>query len=237
MVSNVNRIDTLEMIFPKRKVSKKSVEKLNLKKDDGEPAYSILLNKTFSVNIVNYAYDLYTNIIDLKDSSKELEYFINDYKTVEDKIANADDEKKQRVNQMFEDRIDDFIQNYNSALQFSKKQKHSQSLLTFSYELDDIQHEYSPVLKSMDISGDQSLVKPFDLTNIKNNKQDITEKLEAIKSLANEIYTCTQNILDKPMSEHMNFRDLNYYYNYKFDRYESNTFVLIETGMIINLAL
>lgn len=236
MSTVINSIDTVSSLFSNRKISKKSLEKLHSKKEDGEPVYSILLNKSFSTNVVNYAHSLYSTVLNLKDSSKELGYFIDEYKTVEDKIDTLDESKKQTINEMFEERVNNFVDNYKSALNFTNKQKHSLPLLTFSSELSGIENEYSKVFESLGIKNSDNLVDIFDLSHL-TESTNLNEKLEAIKSLANDIYSSTQNLLIKPMAEHMNFKDLNYYYNYKFDRYESNTFELIESGMIIDVVL
>lgn len=225
-------------IYSSRKISKKSIEKINQKKENGGYAYAILLNKAYSNRVVNYAHTLYTSILDLKDSAKDLDYFIDEYKTVEEKISTLDDEKKKKVNEMFENKISKFTDDYNYAIEFANTQIHSKTLKDFSSELSDVLAEHKQVLDSLEITGDSEnkIIKNFDLTDTLD-KLSIDEKLNSIKSLVEDIYDSTQYILSKPMSDHMNFKGLSYYYNYKLDKYEANTFELIEAGMIIDVVL
>lgn len=235
----IDAIDRMpSSVYSSRKISKKSIEKLNLKKENGNYVYAILLNKTYSNKIVDYAHTLYTSILDLKDSAKDLDYFVDEYKIVEDKIETLDEERKRKVNEMFEDKVSKFIDDYNNAVRFADTQIHSQSLKDFSSELSDVLNEHKQVLDSLDISGDNEnqIIKNFDLTNV-SDKLSIDEKLNCLQNLIEDIYDSTQYILSKPMSEHMNFKGLSYYYNYKLDKYEANTFELIEAGMIVDIIL
>jgi len=236
IIENINQMPST--IHSNRKISRKSLEKLNSKKENGAYAYAILLNKTYSDRIVDYAHTLYTSILDLKDSAKDLDYFVDEYKTVEDKINTLNDERKRKVNEMFEDKVNRFINDYNNAVEFADTQIHSQSLKDFSSELSDVLDQHKQVLDSLNITGDneEQIIKSFDLTNV-SEKLSIDEKLNCLQDLITDIYDSTQYILSKPMSEHMNFRGLSYYYNYKLDRYEANTFELIESGMIVDIIL
>lgn len=238
MVVAINDMNTCSPIFQNSKISKKSLEKLNSKTEDGISAYTIMLNKSFSENVVEYAHTLYTTILDLKDSSKELGYFLDEYKTVEDKIETLDNNKKEQVNHMFEEKVKKFVYDYDNAFNFANNQSHSPALLNFSSELYEITDEYEQILTRLGIdeSDSNELIINFDLNNT-TDKRSIRDKLEGIKSFVSEIYNSTQNILSAPMSEHMNFKALKYYYNYKLDRYQSNTFELIEVGMIVDVAL
>lgn len=238
MVVAINDMNIRSPIFQKRKISKKSLEKLNSKTEDGVSAYAIVLNKSFSENVVEYAHTLSTTILDLKDSSKELDYFLDEYKTVEDKIEILDNKKKEQVNDIFEEKVKRFVYDYDNAFNFANGQSHSKALLDFSSELYEITEEYEEILARLGIneSNSDGLTINFDLNNT-TDKQGIRDKLEGIKSFVSEIYNSTQNILNTPMSEHMNFKGLKYYYNYKLDKYQSNTFELIESGMIVDVAL
>ncbi len=46
-----------------------------------------------------------------------------------------------------------------------------------------------------------------------------------------------KEFLKTPLSEHMNFRNLGYYYNYKYGSIRENTFSLIESGMLYYRAI
>ncbi len=222
-------------VFMNSNFSKKVYDRRNEKHNNNIPLnYNFCLNKSFSKNIVDYAHNLCSTVLNLKNSSKELSYFVDEYKIVEDKIENLDEEKKQKVNSMFKEKMKNFIDTYDLAVDFANKQNHSQSLLNFSSELFEITDSYENVLKNLNYDSER--MKNFDLTNI-HDKKSINEKLDGIKLFANEIYNSTTDVLSKPMSEHMNFRDLHYYYNYKLDKYQSDTFALIEVGMIVDVTL
>jgi len=48
------------------------------------------------------------------------------------------------------------------------------------------------------------------------------------------VYESTGDFLQLPLSEHMNFRNLKYYYNYKTGSISKDSFTIIESGMIVN---
>jgi hypothetical protein len=58
-----------------------------------------------------------------------------------------------------------------------------------------------------------------------------------MKNLAEKVYKKTADFLDKPLSEHMSFRPLSYYYSYKFGAVTHNPFRLVESGMLVDLAV
>lgn len=238
MVSSINGTTVPLSIFTSRKTSRKPSDKFFLRNENEEAIYNIFLNKSFSKDIVDYAHTLYTTIVDLKDSSKELEYFVDEYKTVEDKIETLDDSRKEKVNNMFQEKMEQFIDDYDTAFEFANNQQHSKLLLDFSSELFEITGEYGTTLEEVGISESEQGKLYIDLLDSDiTDKNKAVNKLEGIKSFVNEVYNSTQNILSRPMSEHMNFKNLNYYYNYGLDRYQSNTFRLIEAGMIVDIAL
>jgi hypothetical protein len=233
MVASINGMNISPITIASRKGSKVTY------KDANKSAYyTISLNKAFSKNVVDYAHTLYSTILNLKDSSKQLSSFVDEYKMVEDKLETLDTDKKQQVNDIFKKKAEEFVNSYDAAYHFASNQKHSKALLDFSSELSNITDGYAQILRTIGIIElDQG--KPnleFNVADISNNT-DTIGKLEGIKALVEDIYHSTQNILSKPMAEHMNFKGLKYYYNYELGRYYSNTFELIESGMIVDVAL
>ena len=73
----------------------------------------------------------------------------------------------------------------------------------------------------------------FDSLSPKNISENIKELREFCKSIYND--TC--EIMTVPMEEHMNFKNLNYYYNYIFSNEKPNTVKIIETGMLVDIIL
>jgi len=228
MVTNINGMNISPIALTSRKESKQAN-----KNNDKSQYYAICLNKTFSQNVVEYAHTVYSTILNLKDTSKQLLDFIEEYKTVEDKIETLDASKKEQVADIFNKKAQSFVNSYDAAYYFAKDQSHSKVLLDFSSELSYIAAQHQDITKKLEAS---SIDNPFEVTNITVAK-DTVEKLENIKSFVDEIYGSTQKLMGKPMAAHMNFSGLGYYYNYKLSVYYSNTFELIESGMIVDVAL
>lgn len=228
MVASINGMSISPIALSSRKESKYAN-----RNNDKLQYYTICLNKAFSQNVVDYAHTVYSTITNLKDTSKQLLDFIDEYKTVEDKIETLEDSKKEQVGEIFNKKAQAFVNSYDAAYHFSSNQKHSKGLLDFSYELLDITAQHQDATQKLEVDKNSNAFGVRNMTDVK----DTMQTLENIKSFVDEIYLSTQNIMSKPMAEHMNFNGSRYYYNYKLDVYYSNTFELIESGMIVDVAL
>ena len=52
-----------------------------------------------------------------------------------------------------------------------------------------------------------------------------------------EMRALSEGVLREPLSSHMQFKGLSFYYNYKMGTVEDNTFQIIETGMLADYAV
>lgn len=209
--------------------------------NNSKKSYSVFLNKAYSKDIVSYANNLYKNVIALKDSSKDLKEFVDEYETVEDNIDTLDDVRKEKIIDILQQKVQKFVDDYDRAYEFADKQKMNSGVLKeFFNELCDIGGEHEQILQKLEIAEreDGTLDVGVEVKDFEN-KKNVGEKLENIKSVVSNLNNSVRNLLINPMSEHMNFRSLNYYYNYKLDlyQYQSSSFRLIESGMILDLAL
>ncbi len=209
--------------------------------NNSKKSYSVFLNKAYSKDVVLYANSLYKNVITLKDSSKDLKEFVDEYETVEDNIDTLDDGRKEKIIDMFQQKVQKFVDDYDRAYEFADKQKMNSGVLKeFFGKLCEIGGEHAQMIQRLELSeGEEGLVDVGIEVKDFKQKEVIKEKFENVRAVVSNLSSSVQSLLQKPMAEHMNFKSLNYYYNYKLDlyQYQSRSFRLIESGMILDLAL
>lgn len=238
MVLGVNGMGSVSSLYGKKDTSRKHLNK-NEFGSNAKKSYSVFLNRAFSKDVVNYAHNIYRNVIALKDSSRELKEFVEEYKTVEDRIDSLDDKKKEKIVDIFQQKVQKFVDDYDKAFEFADNQKENSKVLKeFSNALHEIGGNQEEILEKLEVNESEEGILDVGI-EIKDfeQKQGVKDKLENAKQVVEGLSSAIENILTKPMAEHMNFRSLNYYYNYKLDTYKANSFTLIEAGLIVDLTL
>ena len=132
-------------------------------------------------------------------------------------------------------RLQQFANDHRESISFMITQDHSEDLMQLGEELIELfsggQYELEQV--SLRTSDGKEIL--FD--NAEFYEKDIDELNRAFSQsigLFNYAYREAHQVLMNPMIDHMNFKELNYYYNYKLGTVVADTFKAIEAGMIIN---
>lgn len=235
-------------IFKNEKLTSKLP--LNYNKADGKKSddnnvsnenteYSFFLNKSYKSETVNYAETISLDLNSIKNSVKNI---INktlssfNFETLKDS---------------FKSELKEFEKKYNIYSDFAEQNKNNSPLLSnFADNLKfRIDANYSVLSKfglfyadvSMEQSEndlDQSLKLFFDESFFNSlSKEEISEGFNELQNFCKQIYNDTCEIMTVPMEEHMNFKNLSYYYNYIFSKENYNTVKIIETGMLVDISL
>jgi len=204
--------------------------------EENKNEYSFFLNKSFKNEIVNYAETISMDLNSIKNSAKNIINNTDSYfDTVKDNLKNELKEFKKRYNAYtdFADRNykhSPLLLNFADSLKYRVDSNYGiLSKFGVSYAKDDI----------IDENGDNDRGKLFfdeDFFDSLSPK-DISANIKELREFCKSIYSDTCEIMTVPMEEHMNFKNLNYYYNYIFSNEKANTVRIIETGMLVDISL
>ncbi len=192
----------------------------------------VLLNKSLKSEIITYARRVSGDLNNLSGSTRKLLYDVDNFnKHVHDgRLGSA----KQKITEDLE-----FLaKTYNLSEDFLSKQEHSPMLSELLNRLKGFFMAYEDNFKSLGLTLSDDGKLSFNqetfsgLSYIGVNRL-IGENYQVINELDDIVTAAT----DAPLSEHMNFRGLSYYYNYKMGTVSASTFMLIETGMIVDVAM
>jgi len=200
-----------------------------LSDESSEKEYSFFLNKTFKNEVVNYAETISSDLNSIKNSVKNIINKINDnYFNYSSKLESLKNE------------LSEFVTKYNSYKDFVQENyKHSPLLSNFSDSLRFRVENNQTVLSKFGVYyNDEMNEMSFDEEFFDSlSTKDIVSDISELFNLCEDIYDDTCEIMTVPMEEHMNFKSLNYYYNYIFSNENHNTVKIIETGMLVDISL
>lgn len=219
-------------------IGKAKSSRANNRTDDqnqiGEDSgYSVYLNKSYNKNVISYANSIYKNITKLKDTSKKI---INDLDFLK-KFVGFSEFDKDAYTEVLNKDIENFTVSYNNSHEFLEKQGHSKSLKEFSDRIESNVIKNSNVLRRVGITKNNEIMESSGILDSFWNKKMNRQNINNVKEAFETIYDDTTKTLQTPMSNHMGFKNLSYYYNYIADKVHVDTFKIISSGMIVNLAL
>jgi len=190
-----------------------------------EPA--VLLNKAMKNKVISYANGLSRSIVGLKDAAK---LFVFDGKYINKSIENYNHEAG--LLWLAED-IDNFILAFNSLQKLSISTNHSLDFISFSHNMIDFVNNNKNILDNIGIMFCEHTMSLVFQKKATIDMQELNHAINFFK----EAYDKTNNFLNLPLSHHMQFKGLSYYYNYKIGNIEENTFGIIDSGLIVDVAV
>lgn len=212
-----------------RASGKKSV--IAEKKDD---LLGVALNKSLNKDVVNYAKNIYRNTTELKYASKKLSSDVKNYS----KYKDYEEFDQEIFEKNFENDLTRFAGAYNKSVKFLRGQQHSAYLDESAGKLEDAVYRSGKILSVMGVRKNEDGELSVDgEQNMFWNGKNMPAKTEAANKLFSKVNDRTTEILNYPMSKHMNFKSLNYYYNYEVDDVQVDSFQIIKTGLLVNIAL
>ncbi len=193
--------------------------KHNQAKEYKNTQFTYFLNKSLNDNVKSYMFELSSNFNGLKNIAnniyEKMYYGLN--------IDNL------------QENIENFTYTYNRFIGFLEENLENSGGFTKILEnTKDIVNGNISTLNEIGINvsenGFLSLEKD---NNIKDYNLDIKQ---AQKFYLN-FYDKMCDFMSEPMSNHMNFRDFSYYFNYSGDYNKNSSFKLIEQGIVIDIQL
>ncbi len=232
--------------YSKTEHSKSDTSNSGSSEVESENEYSFFLNKSFKNEIVDYAETISLDLNSIKNSAKNV---INNTGSLLFNFGATKEKIKKSLS--------DFAKKYNAYNNFAKRNNRQSPLLsTFSdslkFRVSDnfdclAKLGFSDVSTKTEGTSDEGLSdKPIEKISFDEeyfdslSQKNISENLSPLKEFCQSIYDDTCEIMTVPMEEHMNFRNLDYYYNYIFANNSSkshNTVKIIETGMLVDISL
>ncbi len=190
---------------------------------------SFMLNKSLKSDVVEYARGVSNGVLSIKNISNNV--VIN----MENFNKNLHKKDYEAIKEWIREDISWFANNYNKGVNFLSSQSHSPTLNEYANTLKIFISENSDLLLQIGLNVDKNGQISFNETTFKNlNQSSTTAAISEAIAIFQGIYNFSIDVLKEPLSEHMNFKNLNYYYNYKLGTMFSDTFKLIESGMIID---
>ncbi len=175
------------------------------------------LNKALNDNVKSYMFELSTNFNGLKN------------------IANNIYEKVSYNFPMetLEESFQTFASTYNRVIGFL--QENSQNGTNFKSMLNatkKIINDNKDILNNLGIS-----ISEQGFLSIQEDSTMVDIDAGQIKSFYSNIYDNMCSFMSEPMSNHMNFKDFSYYFNYSGDYDKNKSFKLIEQGLLVDIKL
>ncbi len=191
-----------------------------------------LMNKSRKTDIVQYAKGIYQSVTTVKDRARDVSTAMESFS--QDVHKNGYEPTQAQIART----LSQFASAYNEATAFLLSQTHSSPLknygntlsLNVEYNQNSLQNTGLQLTEDGTLTFDQDVLASYDQAKA---KKVIGQNV----SLFQNIYNTATDVLRVPLSEHMNFKNLNYYYNYKFGSLKADTFKLIETGMLVDRAV
>ncbi len=213
------------------KISSKKMPLTDNKKQIAENS-DFLLNKSLTAEVIRYVRNISDSVVGTKDSANNV---VKDIENFNQNVFNRDYETARRW--IAED-LEDFVNSYNFSLDFLNNQEHSRVLKIYAEVIQDIISDGMDRLWRLGIMKDDNNALSFNLFNFNaTDKTDFNLALGENINIFDRIYQVSSHTLTIPMTHHMNFKGLSYYYNYRMGTVEDETFKIIESGLIVNQAI
>jgi len=187
---------------------------------------SVQLNAAYKSETINYARNLTRNVVGLKDSAKMFVY---------DAAGQAFGDDSW---QWIEEDIENFVSAYNGLRKIAAHQGHSLLLTDFTASMDSYTRlNREKILKlGLKINRERNLEFAGQVPK-QLRGQDMRTSLDSVSEFFKQSYRNTASLLEHPLTKHMNFRSLSFYYNYRFGPSGENAFTLMENGILLDVAV
>lgn len=195
---------------------------------------AVLLNKAYKNQVVRYANDLSRSVVGLKDAAKMF-VFDGAYANKNYDLTGLEPNWPW----LAED-INNFVSSYNSIQSLAQTTNHSPDFLRFSYNIMGYMQGSQHILHSIGVgfASNRGYKESYELEFYNRQVPDIgTAQIDNAMEFFSRAYGFVRDFLSQPLSHHMEFKGLNYYYNYKIGEMEENTFGIIDSGLIVDIAV
>ncbi len=200
------------------------------KVDDEEK--SIQLNRAYNNSVLNYINDVAGVVNELKSSANAL---VKEFNGINKSFKYKGEEETFNI---LKDGIDEFVFTYNLSSDVIESDVSASKLLNDYYaDVTDVLKGNSKALNELGIYFDNNKLA---FNEEKFDNIPLTQKvplLRASTNVFNTFNTNTNEILKVPLSNHLQFKSFNYYFNYKINATYGDTFKLVESGTLFDMAI
>jgi len=187
---------------------------------------AVLLNTADNSRVVDYARTLSSSIVSLKDAAK---MFVHDVNTIE---RNGNITFESHL-QWIEEDLESFIKSYNNVQHLSATGLNNGALTHFAHYFRDFAQSNSQVLSHLGVitySGANLTYHGLANTATREAARDAVDTFKSA-------YNMTRGFLQHPLTHHMNFRDLSYYYNYTIGDVGTITFSIVQSVLLVDILI
>jgi len=190
------------------------------------PGTTVMLNKAQNNRVLEYARALSSSIVGLKDSAK---MFLYDMHLLERSNSITFESHLQWV----EEDLQNFINSYNNIQYISRNYSHSTELSHFSRYIRNFADQRSQILSHLGVITYDDSSLTYHGMGTMASKESAKAAVDTFKGA----YNAARDFLVHPLAQHMEFRGLNYYYNYTIGSASNSTFELIGSGTLLDVAV
>ena len=212
-------------IYQRSKVSSKDVL------ENSESA-SFILNNALIKEVVDYIQNVSSGVNGVKDTARK------SAQEMEDLNKNTEKWGFEKAKEWINQDLTRFVEAYNHSVSFLGRQSHSRELNYFSAALADSVEENQISLSSLGIALNESSgmsYTPDYFTNL--TLSDANRAIGENIHLFRRIYNEANSALSAPLTEHMKFKNLGFYYNYKYGTIQADSYKIIESGLLVDIAV
>ena len=189
---------------------------------------SVLLNKSHDNRIFGFVNELSRNVVGLKDAAK---MFIYDTDSLISKDRNGMNFENHL--RWIEEDLRHFASYYQNLDSISQRVRHSPQLTNFTHNIRHITQQNEFLLSQLSVVHADEEGLSYHGFGTAATPEIARVTAETLR----EAYDATRDFLIHPMTQHMQFKDLNYYYNYTIGRAPDDTFRLIESGILVDIMI
>ena len=177
------------------------------------------LNKSLNDNVKSYMFELSSNFNGLKSTANNI------YEKI---YYNSHMEN-------LEENIEEFTHTYNRFVGFLEENtENSGGFTSILQNIKNFTNENESTLKDIGINISNSGFLSIEEDKNINGKNINKEKA---KKFYLDFYDKMCDFMKEPMSNHMDFKDFSYYFNYGVDYNKNSSFKLIEQGLLVDITL
>jgi len=205
-------------------------ERINTARENEAAAGRVfVLNKSLQTEILSHAQSITSGVTSLRSSTGRTASDMENFNRTVHREGWED-----AVNGLARN-LSGFANGYNQSVEFMQAQEHSAGLRAFSEEVTDNVFYNRGRLEMLGLTLSEGGRLAFSQDQIRGmSYQQINAAIGENIEIFEGLRAYTNQMLSEPLIEHMQFRGLNYHYNYQLGRMETEGFNLLEAGMLVD---
>ena len=192
---------------------------------------TFFLNKSLKNEIVKYARDISSSVSGVKEGARQL---VSDMERFN---KNAEEEGLDTAKKWISDDLKSFTEAFEQAELFMETQNQSRGLRDFIDGVKYILYTNKEGIGEIGMRTDGEKIAFLPEALSRMNGRQVNVAIGRSISVFDEIYNRSTDLLTSPMTEHMNFKGFQYHYNYKMGNFVTDSFNMIESGMVMDMVI